>query len=107
MSVQSFRLPKPFERFCQAFAPMFRGTPPRPLAGPGGQQGQAGRRGGAQQGGGAPAAEPQQAPNQPPPQEAIDQLMGMGFDQDRVVRALQETGNNVQVAADRLLTGMG
>ena len=103
MSLQAFRLPKPVERFFRAFAPLFRETPSRPSAAPGGQAGRRGRT----NGGGQPATAQHQVPLQPPPQEAIDQLMGMGFDQGRVVRALQETDNNVQVAADRLLSGMG
>uniref|UniRef100_A0A7S2WHG0 UBA domain-containing protein n=1 Tax=Rhizochromulina marina TaxID=1034831 RepID=A0A7S2WHG0_9STRA len=43
----------------------------------------------------------------PPPQaseEDILSLMQMGFERDDVVRALQDSGNNVQVAADRLLS---
>jgi hypothetical protein len=41
----------------------------------------------------------------PPPQEAIDQLTAMGFDEDRVRQALQQSNNNVERAADRLLMG--
>nr|CCA21552.1 protein kinase putative [Albugo laibachii Nc14] len=39
----------------------------------------------------------------PPSQEAIQQLMALGFDRDRSLRALQITENNVQAAANRLL----
>jgi hypothetical protein len=35
---------------------------------------------------------------------AVEQLVIMGFDQDQVVRALQATNNNVQRAADQLLS---
>lgn len=41
----------------------------------------------------------------PPPQEAVDQLTAMGFEEDRVRQALQQSNNNVERAADRLLTG--
>ena len=41
----------------------------------------------------------------PPPQAAIDQLTAMGFDEGSVRRALQNTNNNVERAADRLLVG--
>jgi len=49
---------------------------------------------------------PRAAP--PPPSQAnIDQLTAMGFDRDTVVRALQQSNNNVERALDRLLTGAG
>jgi len=35
---------------------------------------------------------------------AIEQLLLMGFDQQQVVEALQYSNNNVNRAADRLLT---
>mmetsp|Transcript_24914 Transcript_24914/g.46504 ORF Transcript_24914/g.46504 Transcript_24914/m.46504 type:complete len:390 (+) Transcript_24914:76-1245(+) len=41
----------------------------------------------------------------PPSPEAVAQLTAMGFDEQRVKEALQATGNNVERAADRLLTG--
>ena len=42
----------------------------------------------------------------PPPSEAaIEQLTSMGFDRDAVLRALQQSHNHVERAADRLLTG--
>ncbi|KAG7346307.1 ubiquitin-associated UBA domain protein [Nitzschia inconspicua] len=44
------------------------------------------------------------APPLPPP-EAIAQLTAMGFGEQQVKEALQATGNNVERAADRLLTG--
>jgi hypothetical protein len=44
------------------------------------------------------------APPAPSP-EAIAQLTAMGFDEQRVKEALQVTGNNVERAADILLTG--
>jgi hypothetical protein len=37
--------------------------------------------------------------------DAIETLVGMGFERQRVVRALEATGNDVQRAADRLLSG--
>jgi len=40
-----------------------------------------------------------------PPQAAIDQLTAMGFDEVRVRQALEQTNNNVERAADRLLSG--
>jgi hypothetical protein len=48
----------------------------------------------------APAA----APLAPPPQASIDQLTAMGFEEARVRQALQQNDNNVERAADRLLT---
>lgn len=50
----------------------------------------------------APAAP---RPPPPPPEDAIAQLTGMGFDRPAVVRALQQTDNNVEAAANRLLMG--
>ena len=48
------------------------------------------------------------APRPTPPSQAnIDQLCAMGFDRDTVVRALQQSNNNVERALDRLLTGAG
>lgn len=44
-------------------------------------------------------------PPPPPPEEAIAQLTGMGFDRQAVIRALQQTDNNVEGAANRLLMG--
>eukprot|EP00574_Skeletonema_japonicum_P007420 CAMPEP_0201714692 /NCGR_PEP_ID=MMETSP0593-20130828/1061_1 /ASSEMBLY_ACC=CAM_ASM_000672 /TAXON_ID=267983 /ORGANISM="Skeletonema japonicum, Strain CCMP2506" /LENGTH=297 /DNA_ID=CAMNT_0048203991 /DNA_START=60 /DNA_END=953 /DNA_ORIENTATION=+ len=54
-----------------------------------------------------PAAPPVQPPRPPPPppEEAIAQLCSMGFDREAVVRALQQTDNNVEAAANRLLMG--
>jgi uncharacterized UBP type Zn finger protein len=46
------------------------------------------------------------APPPPPPEEAIEQLTAMGFDRQRVLDALQSTHNNVEHAADRLLSGL-
>ena len=47
------------------------------------------------------------APHPPPPpsEEAIAQLTSMGFDRQAVIRALQQTDNNVEGAANRLLMG--
>jgi hypothetical protein len=45
------------------------------------------------------------APPSPPPEEAIEQLTAMGFERQRVLDALQSTNNNVERAADRLLSG--
>uniref|UniRef100_A0A7S3V5S9 UBA domain-containing protein n=1 Tax=Chaetoceros debilis TaxID=122233 RepID=A0A7S3V5S9_9STRA len=56
-------------------------------------------------------APPQQAPPQqvfeaaPPTPEAIEQLTAMGFERDAVVRALSQADNNIEHAANRLLTG--
>lgn len=44
-------------------------------------------------------------PPPPPPEEAIAQLTNMGFDRQAVIRALQQSDNNVEGAANRLLTG--
>lgn len=42
----------------------------------------------------------------PPSEDAIEQLMALGFDRERVLQALQSTGNNVEAAANRLLNGL-
>lgn len=49
----------------------------------------------------APPAAPRPPP--PPPEEAITQLTNMGFDRESVTRALQQSDNNVEAAANRLL----
>lgn len=67
--------------------------------------------GGRRDGGGAAAAaaaappvvQPPRPPV-PPPEEAIAQLTSMGFEREAVVRALQQTDNNLEAAANRLLT---
>ena len=72
-----------------------------------------GTRGGAGAGvglGGAPAAAPQPQfqpmPRvQPPSPEVIEQLTAMGFERDASIRALGTTDNNVEAAANRLLSG--
>jgi len=38
-----------------------------------------------------------------PSEEAIETLMGMGFDRNAVIQALQSTGNNMEAAANSLL----
>mmetsp|Transcript_24595 Transcript_24595/g.42093 ORF Transcript_24595/g.42093 Transcript_24595/m.42093 type:complete len:305 (-) Transcript_24595:308-1222(-) len=50
-----------------------------------------------------PAAAPRPPP--PPPEEAIAQLTSMGFERQAVIRALQQSDNNVEAAANRLLMG--
>lgn len=52
-----------------------------------------------------PAQEPmfQQLP--PPDESSIEQLTSMGFEREAVLRALQQSHNSVERAADRLLTG--
>lgn len=52
----------------------------------------------------APPAQPMRPPP-PPSEEAITQLTSMGFDREAVIRALQQTDNNVEAAANRLLMG--
>ncbi len=57
----------------------------------------------------APPQQPQFQPMpqpQPPSPEAIEQLTAMGFERDAVVRALGATDNNVEAAANRLLSGI-
>jgi membrane associated rhomboid family serine protease len=59
----------------------------------------------------AAAAQQQQRPTAPPPAPAapdpaaIEQLTSMGFERARVEEALQVSNNNVERAADRLLSG--
>eukprot|EP00957_Ditylum_brightwellii_P125548 9569738-Ditylum_brightwellii.AAC.1 len=52
-----------------------------------------------------PAAAAQQFQPTPPSEEAIAQLTSMGFEREAVVRVLQQCDNNVEVAANRLLSG--
>ncbi|ETL92665.1 hypothetical protein F442_09342 [Phytophthora nicotianae P10297] len=59
--------------------------------------------------GGAPAAGGMLPPHmaaQPPSEDAIQQLMALGFDRERALQALQSTDNNVEAAANRLLNGL-
>ena len=53
----------------------------------------------------APAVQQPRQPPAPPPEEAIEQLTSMGFDRTAVIRALEMSGNNVEAAANRLLSG--
>jgi len=48
-----------------------------------------------------------QPPPPPPDPAAVEQLVMMGFDRAQVVQALQSCNNDVQRAADRLLTESG
>jgi hypothetical protein len=41
----------------------------------------------------------------PPPEAVVEQLTAMGFDRARVLEALRQSQNNVERAADRLLSG--
>jgi hypothetical protein len=50
----------------------------------------------------APAAVPRPPPP-PPPEEAIELLLSMGFERQAVIRALQQTDNNIEAAANRLM----
>ena len=54
----------------------------------------------------AAVAAPVVAPRPPvqPDPAAIEQLVMMGFEQQQVIQALQATGNNIQRAADQLLS---
>lgn len=49
---------------------------------------------------------PTPPPPSPPSTENMEQLMAMGFEEDQVRQALQQTGNNLERAADRLLSGL-
>jgi len=52
----------------------------------------------------APAAAPRPPPAHPPPSEdAIELLLSMGFERQAVIRALQQTDNNIEAAANRLM----
>jgi len=56
-----------------------------------------------------PVAQPQfQRPPTPPPpsEEAISNLTAMGFDREDVIRALRQSDNNTEIAANRLLGAM-
>jgi hypothetical protein len=126
MSLQKIRLPvvvgKLFSPFSFFFGPTAFSTlpngptpvPPRRPRGAGtgagaGQQrqGQGQRQGGLGLGGAAGGGGGQHMPPPPPPapEESIQSLMGLGFERDRVVRALQSRDNNVEAAANFLLSG--
>jgi membrane associated rhomboid family serine protease len=73
-----------------------------------------GRRGGGAMRGMEGAAAPRPTPRRPvapptppapPPEEAVEQLTAMGFGRQEVVQALQATSNNVERAANILLSG--
>jgi hypothetical protein len=51
----------------------------------------------------APAAVRPPPPPPPPPEEAIELLLSMGFERQAVIRALQQTDNNIEAAANRLM----
>lgn len=51
-----------------------------------------------------PAAAAPVPPPEPPSEDAIINLISMGFERDAVVQALQDSNNNVEVAANRLLS---
>lgn len=57
----------------------------------------------AEMAGAAPPPQPSTTPAPPDP-AAIEQLTSMGFDRQRVMEALQLSNNNVERAADRLLS---
>mmetsp|Transcript_20810 Transcript_20810/g.28929 ORF Transcript_20810/g.28929 Transcript_20810/m.28929 type:complete len:346 (-) Transcript_20810:43-1080(-) len=77
--------------------------------GGGGAGAGANRGGGAARGAGGagipPAPRPPPQPVEPPSEVAIEQLTSMGFDRERVERALRQNNNNVEHAANQLLTG--
>ena len=52
----------------------------------------------------APATAPRPPPAHPPPsEEAVELLLSMGFERQAVIRALQQTDNNIEAAANRLM----
>ncbi|GAB9467266.1 hypothetical protein Gpo141_00004618 [Globisporangium polare] len=57
-------------------------------------------------GGGGGALLPPHMAATPPSEDAIQQLMALGFDRERSIAALQTTSNNVEAAANRLLNGV-
>jgi hypothetical protein len=48
---------------------------------------------------------PRPAAPEPPPEAAVEQLTSMGFGREAVLRALRTSQNNIERAADMLLTG--
>ena len=49
---------------------------------------------------------PEPAPTPPAIEEIVEQLTAMGFDRQRVLEALRNSNNSVELAADRLLAGL-
>jgi hypothetical protein len=116
--IQHWRLPAPLNRALRLVGPLVASRQPavpRPRGrappagdrdrgnGTGGNAGHGGGHTGGNAGEGAPDATPVR-PLGPPPEDAIVNLMGMGFERDQVVAALAESGNSVQIAAERLLS---
>lgn len=106
MSIQKCRPPSFLSRVCKIFAPILHDSPPAQRRRAPGQRNNTNQN---------------TAPPRPPipsytpvapipaipeaPREAdIATLMSMGFERDMVIEALQRSSNNVQVAADRLVT---
>ena len=67
------------------------------------QRGAGGGGGGGNRPRRAAAPQTPRAPPPPPPEEAITMLTSMGFEREAVIRALQQTDNNVEAAANRLM----
>lgn len=120
LGVQRLRLPPAvgalFSPLCFLFGPTAASALPNSAtpAPPGGgrRQGQQ-RRGNARDedffggaGGGFQRQQHHPMPPPPPaPEEAIETLMNLGFERDRVIRALQSRDNNLEAAANFLLSG--
>ena len=68
-----------------------------------GAEGNRQRRAAAPNGGVRAPAAPRPPPPPPPSEETIALLTSMGFEREAVIRALQQTDNNVEAAANRLM----
>jgi hypothetical protein len=127
MSIQKFRLPTIVSQIFSPLGFIFgptaasslpNGSTPTPPGRPGAGNGAGGPIGGQGQGGangrgealfggqGNTGFQPyRMAAPPPPPEEAIESLINLGFERDRVIRALQSRDNNVEAAANFLLSG--
>lgn len=95
LKLYTWVLPKALDRFLM----------PRP--GPGPDFSAARARQNAAAGDAAPRHEPFQRPSAPvePSQDHVESLVAMGFDRERAVAALRNSNNNLELAANRLLSG--
>lgn len=108
LPVTKWELPEFFYRFCGAIGGGFIESAPRVVR----RRRPDGIGAGARQRlipperiGRMPMAQPVPQPvAPPPPEEMIESLTSMGFDRERVVRVLRQTGNNVELAANQLLS---
>ncbi|CAM9459862.1 unnamed protein product [Chrysoparadoxa australica] len=101
LRLQKLSLPRILDRWLLAPPPPPRRGGPAPVhPAAGGQRGTQLLEGNALR-----HRQPTRAPTEPPPEETVTALMGLGFDRAQVLAALGRTGNNTEAAANVLLGG--